>query len=247
MACLVIDFASFIWDTAWVARRIRRFLPCADRLDVRFTPLLGLHVYQGNSWKAQGTPAAFGAAHPPDSMGFDHATWRCRASSLSDLDAADQGSASSLMERLFELSGRGVGVEGTHDLPIILGGNVSAEQLGALGSAQPRVVPPPSGCARLDSAGLVWINYHGRQFCVGWGRACRAVCEAGYWFDDGRPVASDGFVPHPGRFRRCRWNQNGRSAPKCFIGEPVDCDAAPLGSQYRRPPYVTLQQSRLHK
>ena len=45
-----------------MARHIGRFLPCADRLDVRFTPLLGLHVYQGNSWKAQGTPAAFGAA-----------------------------------------------------------------------------------------------------------------------------------------------------------------------------------------
>ena len=74
---LVISYGDLLWDPSLVAKRVLRFLPCLGSVDSAFVPSMGVHVFAGNQWKANGSLKEYGALHPPEPLGYSRVERRC--------------------------------------------------------------------------------------------------------------------------------------------------------------------------
>jgi len=77
---LVVSFADLLWDGNTTAARVQAFLPELGALDLTYTPKMGVDIFPGNGWKPPGSEPllAFSRAHPPNKLGYDDVTRRCR-------------------------------------------------------------------------------------------------------------------------------------------------------------------------
>lgn len=78
---LVVNFADLIWQSTYTEERLNKFVPCLGTVDLDYLPVLGKDIFEGNGWKAQGTPREFGAAvEPKECCDYDLKTNSCHGS-----------------------------------------------------------------------------------------------------------------------------------------------------------------------
>jgi hypothetical protein len=76
---ILLSYADLLWRTEETSTRILTFIPCMRHLDPTYVPTLGTDYVPSNHWKAHGSTAAYGAAHPPAEVGFSLRERRCTA------------------------------------------------------------------------------------------------------------------------------------------------------------------------
>lgn len=67
---LVINLGKLIWEPVRQARRLRHFAPCLGPMNPGYVPQLGIDIFEGNFWKADGSILAFGRSVDPASVQF---------------------------------------------------------------------------------------------------------------------------------------------------------------------------------
>jgi len=75
---LVINYGDFLWRQHKTKRRLEKFVPCLGALDYDFVPKQGVHVFEGNMWKATASVKTFAALKKPfDCCKYDVARAMC--------------------------------------------------------------------------------------------------------------------------------------------------------------------------
>lgn len=62
---LVINYADLLWRGNDTIARLQRFLPCAGPLDITYVPQLGIDVFEGNTWKVEGSVRDYARKYDP--------------------------------------------------------------------------------------------------------------------------------------------------------------------------------------
>mmetsp|Transcript_160883 Transcript_160883/g.283470 ORF Transcript_160883/g.283470 Transcript_160883/m.283470 type:complete len:301 (+) Transcript_160883:69-971(+) len=96
---LVINYASFVWDSETTKTRVEEFLPEAGTLDTNFSPRRNIDIFEGNKWKPQQTISQYASAHYDDasSLGYNIEQQRCESHDLSRIFAATQLSKAEIL------------------------------------------------------------------------------------------------------------------------------------------------------
>lgn len=77
---LVINLAKLIWQPLNEKERILNYLPCLNHLDMNYLPELGVDIFPGNQWKADGSVKSFGEHVDPETVGYKLRNYSCAGS-----------------------------------------------------------------------------------------------------------------------------------------------------------------------
>lgn len=67
---LVINMGDLIWRPERNVQRLEEFAPCLGSIDASYVPQLGVDIFEGNGWKADGSIKSFGETVDPAALNY---------------------------------------------------------------------------------------------------------------------------------------------------------------------------------
>lgn len=74
---LVINFGDLMWRSTRSAQRLEAFAPCLGPITATYVPQLGVDIFKGNGWKADGSVKAFGESIDPAALNYSVSNGHC--------------------------------------------------------------------------------------------------------------------------------------------------------------------------